>query len=646
MGESTRGGVALFAVAWVSTAMAACSALVCAAGEFAHPRLVAYRSFQREFAETAKFAQLGVPLRAIGICNTTSGRGVPYSDYPPVWTGPGQYDWACCDRQFDETLAASPDATFMVLVDLNSPLWLARRQQFDSFTTIVQAAAMPEWRTAVREYLHALVEHVEAKYGPRIVAYVPMAGRTTEWYDVDVGLSSRAKNTAWRAWCAKRGLRYRDYTPPETELGRAAFEDILFDPASEREKIDYCRFHNGLVADALLEMAHEIRTLVGKKKEIGVFFGYYCIDGKNLASQGHMDYERVMASPDVDFGISPATYRERACGFGTGSQSVAGTLRRHGKRLVHEIDFWPHDLKLPWRSAARNYFHSAADDVAGNMRDAVFAFVNGCSWWYFDQYGDYYRTPGLHEKIAQLAEIERRQGPDDPAPVADVLFVTDPQSALLIKDPPGTTREGFVPMVGATEILRNRINVTGCAYEVCSFGDLAAMDLARYRLIVLPATFEITSVRERLLREKVCVAGKTVLWTYAPGISDGRGLDVARVRTWAGVPFRTADVTTTAMPGGWTSVYAYDYRLLDAAKVRALAQAAGVFFYADEQMPVAANARYLAVHVKGGGRKVLRLRSKCAKVVDAFSGQTLAENTDRFEVDLASPDTRLFELVP
>ena len=624
------------------------SALLCltllAAGGFTHPRLQAYRSFCREPAETAAFAELGVPLRAIGICNTASGRGVPYSDYPPVWLGPGQYDWACCDRQFDDVLAASPEATFMVLVDLNSPLWLARRQQFDSFTAIVQAAAMPEWREAVKEYLRALVGHVEAKYGPRIVAYVPMAGRTTEWYDVDVGLSSRAKNAAWRDWCAKRGLAYREFTPPETELARAAFENVLYDPATEREKIDYLRFHNGIVADAILEMAGAIRSLVGPAKEIGVFFGYYCIDGRNLSSQGHMDYERVMASPDIDFAISPATYRERACGFGTGSQSVTGTLRRYGKRLVHEIDFWPHDLKLPWRSAARNYFHSAADDVAGNMRDAVFAFVNGCSWWYFDQYGGYYRTPGMHERIAALAKIERRFAREDPPSVADILFVADPQSALLIRDPPGMTAEGFAPMVGATEILRNRLNVIGCAYEVCSFGDLAHLDLGRFRLIVLPATYEITPERAELLRGKVCVAGRTVLWTYAPGISDGRGLDIRRVEDWTGVPFRTKGVTTTAMPGGWTSVCAYDYRALDAAAVRAIAVGAGAFLYADEPMPVAANGRFLAVHCAKGGAKTFRVPFRCRRIVDLFADRVVAEGADAFAVTLESPDTRLYEL--
>ncbi len=629
-------------------ALAICAVAACAAASganFTRPRLVAYRSFQKELGETAAFAGMGIPLRAVGVCNTVSGRGTPYSDYPPVWLGPGRYDWQACDKAFDDLIAASPSARFMVLVDLNSPSWLARRLRIDSFGLISHAAANPEWRSAVKEWLRELVAHVERKYGDRIVAYVPLAGQTTEWWEDDQGVSSRAKNAAWRGWCRANGRTWRDFTPPETELAVASFENVLYDPATEREKIDYMRFQGEVVADAILEFAGEMRRLAGNARQIGVFFGYYNIDGKHLATQCHMDYERVMASPDIDFCISPATYRERACGFGTGSQSVAGTLARHGKRLLHEIDFWPHDLKLPWRTASRDYFRSAADDVAGNMRDAAFAFVNGCSWWYFDQYGGFYRTPGMHERIRRLAEVEGRFRSRDFASTAQALVVADPQSALLLRDPPGMCAEGFAPMVGCLEILRNRLNVNGFPYETCSFADLPHLDLKRYRLVLLQGTLEISPERERFLRESVCVPGRTVVWTYAPGISDGRGLDPKRVERWAGVPFRTPGVSVTAMPGGWTSAYAYDYRELTAERLREIAVAAGVFLYSEEPMPVAANERFLAVHCARGGRKTFRIPTPCKEVVDVFSGETLPVAGGRFEATLASPDTRLFEIV-
>ena len=39
-----------------------------------HPQLMAYRSFQKELDETRAFADMGVKLRAFGICNTAANK--------------------------------------------------------------------------------------------------------------------------------------------------------------------------------------------------------------------------------------------------------------------------------------------------------------------------------------------------------------------------------------------------------------------------------------------------------------------------------------------------------------------------------------------------------------------------------------------
>lgn len=626
--------VALFAAAAATT------------GAELHPRHHIYRSFQREFEEGARFAEMGVTLRAFGVCNTASGRGAPYSDYPNVWLGFGQYDWDACDRQFDDLIRTSPKTRFMVLVDLNTPLWFARKLNMDSFTMLSHTAAQARWRTETTRYLKDFLTHVEGKYGDRTVAYVLLGGRTTEWLEHDQGIQSRAKNLAWRDWCRKTGTQHGPVPPDENSLGVAAFENVVYDPATERAKIDYWRFHNSLVADTVLDFAHTARAIVGKTKEIGTFFGYYYICSQHLSASNHLDYERVIASDDIDFFSSPATYTERACGFGTGSMAVNGTIRRYGKRLIHEIDYWPHDLALPWRTAARDYFHSASDDIAGNTRDAAFAFVNGASWWWFDQYGKYYATPGMHERIRRLAEIESadvvRTPPKD---VADVLLVADPQSAYLMAPARGRHPEKIDPIGSFGENLRNRLNVTGCAYETCSFNDLGALDLARFKLILLPATIEITPARADLLKKRVCTAGRTVVWTYAPGLSDGQTLDPARVEAWAGVPFKTRSLSPTTMPGGWKSVYAYDWKDLTPSVLRTIAADAGVFFYVDDLWPVAANDRHLAVHCKTGGRKTVYLPQRCTKVVELLSNRVVATDCTSFEDDFSSPDTKLYEFV-
>ena len=107
------------------------------------PQLMAYRSFQKELAETAAFPKMGVDMRAFGVCNTINALGKPYSDYPPVWLGIGKYDFAPVDEMIGDILRANPNARLFCLLDLNTPFWLTRSLHLDSFEMISHAATMP-----------------------------------------------------------------------------------------------------------------------------------------------------------------------------------------------------------------------------------------------------------------------------------------------------------------------------------------------------------------------------------------------------------------------------------------------------------------------------------------------------------------------
>ena len=606
-----------------------------------HPSYLAYRSFQREFAETTAFANLGITLRAFGVCNTENALGQPYSDYPNVWKGPGQYDFDILDRMVEELLAASPDARFLCLIDLNTPRWLQRKLNIDSFEAITHAAADPRWKEETHRYLRAFLDHTESRWGDRIRAYSLMAGMTTEWFEFRCPYSSTVKNAAWRSWCARHGLSGGETTPSVESMARGSFEGVLFDPETEPEKIAYWRFHNELVSDALLGCAQIVREKVGDAKEIGAFFGYYLICNKRLGSIGHLDYERVIASPYIDFFSSPATYTDRECGFGTSSMAVPATLRRHGKRILHEIDFWPDDTQPPWKF--NRYWKTPGETIAGNTREAAYALVNGLSSWWFDMWGDMYRTPGMKDRIARLAEIHARFAGSLPTPDADILIVADPDSAYAMADPEAKCPDGFVPAKGCGEQLVLLAGRLGATCDACSFDDLPHLDLSRVRLVCLPATWVITPEKERILRETVCRDGRTVLWTYAPGVSDGKSLDPARVAAWTGTAFKTPEITTTDRDG-WRAVYAYDWRRLTPEALRRIAEEAGCFFTTDELLPVVSNGRLLSVHCRTGGPKVIHLRRRCARVVELISNRVVATDCDGFTYDFASPDTAIFEL--
>ena len=591
---------------------------------------VTYRSFNKELERTAQFAAMGITNRCFFAANTINAFGNPYCEYPPIWKGFKKYDWSALDAQAEDLVKASPNARFMVLIDLNTPYWATHKFHLDSFTDITHAGVMPEWRNRTREWMLDFIAYAEKKWGDRIGAYLLSGGCTSEWYERDRGRTSYAKNKGWRGWCRAQNLSFGEEPPSPTSLHSAAFENLVYDTATEPEKIAYWKFHNSITANAILFFASAARKAIPKEKEIGVFFGYFLTNSPDQTSLAHLDYERVFAAPDIDFFMAPANYVDRAIGGCPGSQLVPGTALRHGKRFLHEIDFGPHDQKF-W---GRGLWKTLEDDLAGNMREAAFAMAHNASYWWFDMWGEFYRNPKVRERIAALKKIQDNL---KPAPsVAEILIVCDPESVYNVNEK--------CPLERAFgHYLHLKLSQISAPHDTYSFGDLPVLDMNRYKLVCLNSTLLITPERAKFLREKVCGGGRTVLWCYAPGVTDGKTLDAARVKEWAGVPFKTPGVSATQMDG-WRSVYAYDYKLFTPESLTKIASDAGVHLYLDAPATVFAKEGFLAVHSKDGGEKTIRLPKRAATVVDLLAGKAVAHDADVFTVRFDTPDTRLFSI--
>ena len=612
---------------------------------FRRPQHCCYRSFMKELATTRRFADGGIALRCFTVGNTMNSVGEPYCEYPVVWKAKDVYDWQTIDREFQDLVDASPEAKFLVLLDVNTPPWLQRRLRYDSFSVVSIAAADPEWISLTLSWIDAFVAHAEKKWGPRIVGYVLGGGNCTEWTELDYRGEAGARvfslpfqDLAWRKWCAKRGVDHGPFTPRADELDRAAFRNTIYDPATEGAKIDFWRFRNENVASALLTFAHAVKK-VAPSKEVGAFFGYYLLCNPNMYnSWNHMDYERVYDSPDIDFVITPGNYTGRACGGGTGTLLVQGSLTVRGKRLFHEIDFWSHGVRPRGKNFSADYFKTEADDLAGQTREAAFAIVTHASYWWFDMWGGFYESPALFDRIVKLEHIRRRFADDVSPSRADVLFVADPESAY-------ATNEKSKLMHGFPWSVRDELARTGFAADYYSVSDLGKIDLSRYRVVLFPGLFVLSPSKERFVRERICNSGRTVVWFFAPGISDGKTLDESRVARLTGCPLGGTEVVEREFQD-WHSIYVPDYErtTLDVQRFAAILKRAGAHAYADCPVVVHANARLLSLHLKDGGRRTVRLPCRVAKVRELLSDRVVAENATAFEYEFQSPDTRLFEL--
>jgi len=602
------------------------------AGEFKN--FFAYRSFWPEFKAMKDFADIGVNTYALMLSNTFNSLGEPYCKYPPFWVWDETYLWDVVDRQFDDILKVNPDAKFICIIDINSPLWLARRLDRkygiggDSYCDISNSVCIKEWRELTEKMFVAYLKHVEGKFGDKVLSYMIAGGGTSEWYCSSLGRASLPKEAAWREWLKARSKPSAE-VPSFMGMRRPAFEGRIFDPATQKAVLDYSQFTNDIVADAIDHFGGLARQNISSDKTIGSFYGFIPANMRGL-----MDSPRMFATKNLDFFGSPGGYDNRKIGMGGGIKSPHATWEKYGKGWFQEIDHRTHTYndKLSPYVTISDYKNceNQAETSAMLKREFSIATILHDSLWCFDMWGGVFATPETMAVVKRAHEIWQKYKEDKTPVAAQAGIVIDPRS---------------VPYMMTTPFdkLKRLLSASGAPFEIFSFEDLEHCDLSGCKILFFPHAWEMTPEKLKILKTRVFKDGRTVVFCDAFGISDGMTIDPSRVRQYTGFDYKTQGLPSKDM-GGWTSVYASDSDKLSAGDVRALEGKAGVHFYTAESLPVYANERLVAVHVKDGGRKTVALPKKYKKITELYTDKVVGENTDRFEYNFASPDTAVFEL--
>ncbi|MFA6176520.1 MAG: hypothetical protein WC765_08090, partial [Phycisphaerae bacterium] len=579
--------------------------------------------------------------------NTDNSLGTPYSKYPLVWRWFDKYDFESLDKQYDDVLAVNSNAEFICMIDLNTPIWLQRQlslgghsAQCESFTMLSGACANPAWRNATGGYLEAIVQHMEARYGDRVKAYLLACGTTDEWMDYSRGVAGRAKAQAWKAWLKSHG-RAEVPVPGLERIDHVTFENLIRDPETEQDVVDYAQFTGDLIVDTVLGFAATTRSLIPKHRQIGMFFGYILeLTNARLVWSGHLEYERLYVSPDIDFFISPGTYSDRPMGGGSGFMVPNGTRVLNGKGFLHEIDHrtptYNYKLDEFVSIGAIDPWKDQAETDAGLKREFALAIINHTSLWCFDMWGGVFQTPETMKVVEQSKKLWDEHTAVPQKTRAEVALVVDPQSARYLND-----QHADIPQI--YQATRNKLNRLGAPFEIFSFNDLPRADLTAYKLFVFPGLFEVTPEKLAVLKKYVFNNNRTALFVYAPGICDGKRLDTARVKELTGTEFKTPGVSTVEWDG-WTAVYASGYDEVTPETLRQAAVAAGVTIYCQDAVPVFANERLVAVHMSQGGEKTIALPCECVQVKELYTGQVIPVANRCFTYEFQSPDTALFEL--
>ncbi|MBR0459353.1 MAG: hypothetical protein IJJ26_08950 [Victivallales bacterium] len=578
----------------------------------------AYRSFWKEFETRRRFADFGVKQFVVFAGHSTNSMGEPYCPYPPVWKWFNSYDFAPFDEQMEDNLRICPDAEILCMLDLNSPLWLARHQNVDSYSEVTQAECNEGWKKQTKNFVQALVEHAEEKYGKHIVSYILMCGKTDEWMDYSQGVESEGKRKAYLAWSEREGLPVPQDIPAwgaREHVSHVVDRLELRDPQEDREALQYWRFHSEVNVDSILEFASQVRGLVHRPFELGVFYGYILELEYATVRCGHLAYERLERSPDIDFVISPGDYHDRTMGGGSGFMTPNGTVKRYHKDCLYEIDhrtttanmqLTPY-VSMNWMDS----WKSVPEDVAGLRREFCRTLFHGAHLWWFDMWGKFYTTPEHFECLAKCRELWEQYADRSFCPEAEVALIVSPEGGLYIG------RNDYDHLLH--EPVLKACNRLGTPYEVYSLNDLPHLP-ERIKLAIFVGCIQLNAKAQsevsRFAEHHAC------LWDGPNGMTDGL--------TW----------TPQKLPGTTFP----NYTEISPEILREAAAKAGVHLFTEKPCPVWYGRNLLSVHCAEGGPMKLSLKQPATQAVELFSGRVFPVQGLSFTYDFATPETALFRL--
>ena len=602
---------------------------------------LAYRSFYTTMNTIEKFAQAGYDTVCVFPAHTLNSLGTPYSQYPPTWQWYDKIDFYPFDRMVEDTTRAMPDAKLLLMIDLNSPAWLEHNvleSVCDTFMNLGKAVHNPVWLEATENYLKSFVKYANEKYGDRIAAYIIACGSTDEWYDYSKGTDNSDRRRAWRKYQIGKGKPDPIDIPPESVRDHVTFDNFLRDPEIDGIAIDYWHFCNDSIADTIIRFANDVREIIKDNADIGCFYGYILEKTSNLVSCGHLAYERVFDCPNINFVISPGTYVDRHIGGGSGFLVPNGTAEVRGKKLLHECDQRTHTYNPyidSYKALKSPHWETESETVAGIKREAALGMINRTNLWWFDMWGDFYKGERVMNTLRDVKKLWGNVTAEPKRNTSEVCMIVDTESTYYINQLDKKTSKMNLET-------RNKLSRLGAPYDVYTFSDIPLIkDFERYKLVIFTSLFEITSEKQKILKEYVLKDGRSILWLYAPGIVAEGKLSSDNCEKLSGIPYGADGIQKKKMEG-FISYYIHNYDDLTPAVLKKTAKEAGVTINVEQEIPVYAEGNIIAIHTKEGGNITVTVDQKYSFAKELYTGNCQEIKNGKFVYEFSSPDTALF----
>ncbi len=661
------------------------------------------------------------------------------------WVGPGpgragDFDFSTVEVRFGRVIEADPAALFHLRIYLETGHEDWWEKSYPGECEILSdgrrngmSFASTVWLDQARAFLKATIAALRrAGLFDRVIAYQVGAGHTGEWvkgessmytpcgdYSAPMaryfrdwlrrryGNDSGALRTAW----GRPSASFETAAVPEAKRQLESRGTIFRDPASEQDVVDYFRALAELCADDLIALCATVKEAAGHGRLAGAFYGYIMdlawnggffkerpdSDYSTYQRSGHLGLAKVLASPHVDFLVSPYSYGFRGLGGDSPSMLPAESVKLHGKLLLVEDDTRTHvDTQDPNYGQVKTL--AASTTVLRRNLAHYLTHAEG-AWWALGKV-DAVKEPAFGSLLREFKEAGEKSMALDRSSAAEVAVFVDDESFFY-----ETCRYDLdIPLVFQQKLWG--LPRMGAPFDVYLLDDLLGGGLRPYKLCVFLNPFRLDGRRRAALGREVRRDGRTALWIYAPGYL-GSSLHNAsfsapsleNMKDVTGISFGTGEqpwgplvhVTDFGHPitgglgqdlvwgtnsklapifyvddpqaralgdviysqgncrpgfavkefGEWRSVYSAAPNL-PAAILRNIARYADVHIYGEAGDVLYANRNLLGVHTLEGGRREFLLPRRVELVIDVFSGKAVADAANRFSAELPPESTSLF----
>lgn len=485
---------------------------------------------------------------------------------PSCWFPDGAENWAPFDSQVRQLLSVDPNVLVIPRVSVNAPEWWCKTHPDDLM--VMEDGPAGNWasvssrvyRKEAGEYLRKVVRHFMETF-PDNFAGIHFSGQNTaEWFY----WKSQHKLFGYDKWTREAFRRYlRKYcddpdwaaaevpSPDERHAGKE-LPERFFDPVRQKRLLEFNRFLQIEMADAVGELARICREETKGRKLVLTFYGYsweHSWNGIGPANTGHYGLMRMLSKWGrfIDALSGPQSYSGRAEVGGVSSvMSPAETMMRNGVLWIDEDDLRVHAVA---ERNVQSYYDMTADvhgDSRVMTRTVGMEAARGIGGWWMDLFGSgWYSDPKTWEIARGLHRFEREMM-DRPVLLPEIAAVCDEESVIALQRMQG----GNVPAGNLLRRAREMLPKTGFSFGQYLLDDVLA-NPPSVKAELHFGTWRPRSI-DRLLAHVRSRPDITRLWCWAPP-AEATGFRLEQVETGAIAVRTTEKGRSLGLGDGWSA---------------------------------------------------------------------------------------------